>query len=145
MSLKKIFVVIGLITLLTLITLMVNQHIRYSDARFNAVKDYQDAFHGDVFHVLTFVRAANGQDFMAPLIEWVVAAKGTEGQLIYAGQVIHVGIESRQITDTFGDSAQWQAILLQQFDSQEAYETYLERPEIRRAATTHSMRGAIKS
>ena len=123
----------GFVVLLLILGLMVNQHLRYMDARLHAVQDYQAAFHGDVFHVLTFLKAREDQDFMMPLTDLVTAAKDTEGKLVYAGQVIYMGLRSEQITRTFGASGEWQAILLQQFASREAYTAYLERPEIQTA------------
>ncbi len=113
--------------------LMVHQHYRYAEARLHAVQDYQSAFHGEVFHVLTFVRADEGEDFLTPVRELVGAARDSEAELIYAGQVIHIGLKSQQIVDTFGADAEWHAILLQQFDSQESYQSYLKRPEIQAA------------
>ncbi len=121
---------LSLMLILVVLMLMVNQHNHYMDARLNAVQDYQEAFHGDVFHVLTFVRAHEGQGYMPSLRTLVDAAADTEAKLIYAGQVIHTGIRSQQISETFGDSLEWQAILLQQFDSQEDYAAYLNRPEV---------------
>ncbi len=121
---------LGFVFLLIVIALMVNQHNHYMDARLNAVQDYQNPFHGDAFHVLTFVRARESEAYMTPLTALVNAAADTEATLIYAGQVIHTGIRSRQISQTFGESLEWQAILLQQFASREAYRDYLKRPEI---------------
>ena len=130
---KKSIALILLVILLIVAGLMVNQHHHYMDARLHAVQDYQSAFHGDVFHVLTFIRTTEAEDLLPELRELVAAAEQTEGKLIYAGQVIHMGLKSQQITDTFGADAQWQAILLQQFDSQDAYQSYLQRPEIQQA------------
>ncbi|MEM7221165.1 MAG: hypothetical protein AAF515_22585 [Pseudomonadota bacterium] len=112
---------------------MINQHSHYMDTRLNVVQDYQEALHGDVFHVLTFVRTQEDQSYMTPLTALVNTAAETEAQLIYAGQVIHTGLRSRQISETFGGTPEWQAILLQQFDSQEAYQSYLNRPKIEAA------------
>lgn len=130
------FKFLGLLSLACVVVvaaLMINQHGQYEDARRNAVQDYQVAFHSDVFHVLTFVRAGEDQDFMPPLQSLVDTAAGTEASLIYAGQVIHTGLRSQQISATFGDSVEWQAILLQQFDSRDAYQAYTQRPDIRAA------------
>ena len=130
---RRIFLwgsVIGLVVLVIVLGLMISQHKHYMDARLNAVQDYQEAFHGDVFHVLTFVRAGENQAFMEPLANLVQVAQDTEGTLIYAGQVIQMALKSQQISETFGESLDWQAILVQQFDDQDAYRTYLERPTI---------------
>lgn len=131
---KSKIAILSILVLVVVLGLMTHQHMSYMDSRLNAVQDYQDAFHGDVFHVLTFVRAMEDQDFMVPLEGLVRAADQTEANLIYAGQVIHTGLRSQQIDDTFGASAEWQAILLQQFDSQEAYQAYAARPEIKTAS-----------
>ena len=122
-----------LVVLVVVLGLMVNQHVHYMDARLSAVQDYQEAFHSDVFHVLTFVRVSEDRDFMSPLASLVNAAGDTEAKLIYAGQVIHMGLRSQQISDTFGADADWDAILVQQFESQSAYQDYAARPEIRAA------------
>ena len=121
---------IGLVILIVVLGLMIIQHKHYMDARLNAVQDYQEAFHDDLFHVLTFVRAGEDQDFMVPLANLVQTAQDTEGTLIYAGQVIHMALRSQQITETFGPSVDWHAILVQQFEDQDAYRSYLNRTEI---------------
>lgn len=126
---KIVIRVVGLV-LLCVVALMVQQHFRYMDARENAVQDYQAAFHGDVFHVLTFMQATESDDFLTPLKTLVAAARDTEASLIYAGQVIHVGLESTQIAQTFGKTPPWDAILVQEFASEAAYQVYLARDEI---------------
>ena len=133
MNVKRIvgFGCIGL--LLVVVALMIGQYNHYKDVRLHAVQDHQEAWHGDVFHVLTFVQAAPGNDFMTPLKNLVLAAKGGPGKLIYAGQVIHMGLRSAQISQTFGDAVDWQAIVLQQFANQEVYQAYLEQAEIKQA------------
>ena len=130
---KNKVLVIGLLILLVMFGLMFEQHSHYAQVRVSAVQDYQDAFHGDVFHVLTFVRMQEDQDFMEPLAGLVKAANDTEAKLIYAGQVIHMGLRSRQITETFGADTVWNAVLVQQFDSQAAYQTYVARPQVQAA------------
>ena len=130
---RRIFLsvsVFGLGILVVVLGLVISQYKHYGDVRLNAVQDYQEAFHGEVFHVLTFVRADEDQDFMAPLASLVQAAQNTEGTLIYAGQVVQMALRSRQISETFGASVDWHAILVQQFDDQDAYSAYLSRPEI---------------
>ncbi len=119
-----------LVPVLLLLGLMINQHNYYMDTRLEAVQDYQVAFHGDALHVLTFVRAVDGENFLEPLRNLVRAAHETEGTLIYGGQVIYMGLRSAQIDETFGGPVDWHAVLLQQFDSQAAYQEYLRRPEI---------------
>ena len=66
MSRSRMIGLLSLLLLLALAGLMVNQHLYYADARLHAVKDHQDAFHGDVFHVLTFVKSPDGEKFLAP-------------------------------------------------------------------------------
>ena len=110
------------------------QHSRYSDIRREFAQDRQSALHGESLHVLTYLTASVDLELLASLRTLRSAAEreGT-GILIYAGKVVRNHRESTQVTDALGRHVEWDAIILQQFDSREAYFRYLQDDDVRAA------------
>jgi hypothetical protein len=119
------------------------QHGRYADSRREYVQDYQDLFHGEVFHVLTFFRAAEDADLFVSLgeLKRAIEQQGAS-QLVYAGKVIYPGLSSKQLDDALGQSVSWDAVVLQQLESREAYDQYLQDPTVRSALAAFPQRYA---
>ena len=116
------------------VSAMAWQHERYAQARRDLVQDYQDLFHGEVFHVLTFIDAVDNADLLADLrtVRDAMARHG-KGQLVYAGKVIYNGLASEGLDAAMGRSLEWDAVILQQFDSRDDYADYLREPAIQAA------------
>ena len=130
----RVFWVVTFGLLLLLVGAMLWQHIRYADARREYVQDHQNLFHGNVFHVLTFIKGAEDTDLIKDLSNVKRAIEQQESsQLIYAGKVIYTGLNSELLDKALGQSVAWDAILLQQFESREAYDDYLLDPLVRMA------------
>ena len=107
------------------------------------MKDHQEAFHGTAFHVLTFVSVETDADPMPALSRLAKAAEHEgSGELIYAGKVIYNALVSPQITAMLGHEAAWDAILLQQFASRQAYDAYTRDSEIAAALEQFPIRYA---
>ena len=130
----KIVGIVLLVLIIGLAAAMIRQHERYLDARRNLVQDYQNPWHGDVFHVLTYLSIGEDSELI-PVLRNLSAAAAEEGnsQLIYAGKVIHVGIVSPQLVEATGRGARWHAILVQQFEDRVAFDAYREHSAVERA------------
>ncbi|MEM7062856.1 MAG: hypothetical protein AAF572_06805 [Cyanobacteria bacterium P01_B01_bin.77] len=110
------------------------QHSRYSDIRREFAQDRQSALHGESLHVLTYLTASADLELLASLRTLRSAAEQEgAGILIYAGKVVRNHRESTQVTDALGRHVEWDAIILQQFDSREAYSRYLQDDDVREA------------
>ncbi|MEM9315268.1 MAG: hypothetical protein AAGA95_11620, partial [Pseudomonadota bacterium] len=122
------------ILLVAVLATMFWQHSRYGDIRREFAQDRQSALHGESLHILTYLTAPADLDLLAPLRALRSAAEGEgAGTLIYAGKVVRNHRESTQASDALGRHVEWDAILLQQFDSREAYSRYLQDDDVRAA------------
>ena len=114
---------------------MVWQHLRYLDARRNALHDRQAVFHSsDVLHVVTFLRlppAAELFDAMRALRAATDAFPGA--QIVYAGKVALNALHSTQLREAFGEEVPWDVVTLVQFDNRSAYDAYGEDEAVQTA------------
>jgi len=92
----KIVGIVLLVLIIGLTAAMIRQHERYLDARRNLVQDYQNPWHGDVFHVLTYLSIGEDSELI-PVLRNLSAAAAEEGnsQLIYAGKVYTLELSRR--------------------------------------------------
>ncbi len=103
---------------LVLTPVMIWQHSRYQDFRKGNAQDRQSTFYGaNTFHVLWLLELAPGQPLEPSLRRFIAAIEAASGAPIYAGRAAGSTIESNQL----GTSA-WDAVLLAQFPSREAYD-----------------------
>ena len=95
------------------------QHFRYLHWRRAIVQDHQPLLHSSsAFHVISYLRLESGADLVESLAKARETLDGAGGsQWIYAGKVLFKGLGSSQL----GES-QWDAIVLSQYDSREAYD-----------------------
>jgi hypothetical protein len=95
------------------------QHFRYLDWRRASAQDHQPLLHASsVFHVISYLRLEPGDDLVESLAKSRETLEGAGGsQWIYAGKVVLMGLESSQLGE-----AQWDAIVMSQYDSREAYD-----------------------
>jgi hypothetical protein len=110
---------------------MVWQQLRYAALRRDPVQDRQSAWYpGAAFHVLSFLRLAEGQDAIPALRELRRALEvDASTRVVYAGRVGVVGIASSQLPQV-----DWDAVVLVQYPSRDAY---------RAAAAGSALRGAL--
>lgn len=124
--------------------LMAWQHWRYLNARRNAVQDTQPLLHSsDAFHVVTFVEVNDDTDLIDAVSRLARAFEAAGGQLVYAGQAAFTG-SSTQIGER-----DWDAALLVQYPSREAYDEAAAKPDVRaalsdlRGSYSHGMKRSV--
>jgi uncharacterized protein (DUF1330 family) len=113
-----------LVVLAAAVVAMVWQHRRYVHARRVFAQDEQPLLHsGDVFHVVTFLELAPGADLLESVrkLRDRVEAGGA-AKMVYAGKVALNAGPSRQLVEAFGEAVPWDAIVLVQYASREAYD-----------------------
>jgi len=95
------------------------QHFRYLKWRRAKAQDHQLLLHSSsVFHVISYLRLAHGSDLVEALAKARETLDGAGGnRWIYAGKVVLMGLESSQLGEP-----EWDAIVLSQYDSREAYD-----------------------
>ncbi|MEN8160641.1 MAG: hypothetical protein ABFS41_11280 [Myxococcota bacterium] len=113
-----------LVVLGAAVVAMLWQHRRYVHARRAFAQDEQPLLHsGEVFHVVTFLELAPGADLfesVRKLRDRVEA--GGAAKMVYAGKVALNAGPSRQLVEAFGEAVEWDAIVLVQYPSREAWE-----------------------
>ncbi len=104
------------------------QHFRYLKWRRAVAHDHQPLLHSSsAFHVISYLRLESGGDLVESLAKARETLEGAgRNQWIYAGQVVLMGLRSSQLGEP-----QWDAIVLSQYDSREAYD------EVARSNTHH--------
>ena len=114
---------------------MVWQHLRYLDARRNALHDRQEVFHSsDVLHVVTFLRVAPATELFGAMRALHAATDAFPGaRTVYAGKVAMNALSSSQLHEAFGEDVPWDAVTLVQFDDRSAYDAYRENEAVQRA------------
>jgi uncharacterized protein (DUF1330 family) len=115
--LRIAILVVGLLVL-ALLAALGWQHSRYLKVRRQVVQDLQPVFHSSTaFHVVTYLDVSEGSD----VIEEVRKLRGDlessgEAELVWAGRAAFSALESEQIAP-----AEWDAVVLVQYPSREAY------------------------
>ncbi len=109
------------------------QHFRYLKWRRAAAQDHQPLLHSSsAFHVISYLRLESGGDLVESLAKARETLEGAGGsQWIYAGKVVLMGLRSGQLGEP-----QWDAIVLSQYDSREAYDE-VARSNTHRQAFAH--------
>jgi hypothetical protein len=117
---------------------MLWQHARYAEARRQWVQDHQPLFHSAaVFHVATFLELAPGADLFESVRRLRAQLEaGDDAKLVYAGKVAVNAQPSKQLVAAFGEEVPWDAIVLTQFASREAWDRTSTSEGYRRALTS---------
>ncbi len=121
-----------LVVLVLVACAMAWQHLRYLDARRDAVQDRQSLLHpASSLHVVTFLEIAEGAEIIPELSRLAQAIeKNGEGKLIYAGQAGFTLASNRL------GPAQWDAVFLVEYPSRDAYERAAQDASYRDALAT---------
>lgn len=94
------------------------QHRRYLETRREILGDRQPIAHSSrTFHVVTLLDLTEGQELLAAVGGFVTATEAAGGSAVYAGKVVAKALVSEQIPQD-----EWDAFLLAQFPSRQAYE-----------------------
>ena len=123
---------------------MVWQHLRYLDARRNALHDAQDVFHSsDALHAVLFLKLAPDADLFAATGALRAATNALPvAQTVYVGKVAMNGQPSRQLIEALDEDVAWDALAVLQFDDRSAYDLWRENAGVRAAlggfATTYT-------
>lgn len=92
------------------------QEYRYFEARRDVVADRQAIFHSSsVFHVATLLTLSDEQELLSAVGSFADASEAAGGHVVYAGKTFQSG-SSPQVADE-----PWDAFILVQFASQDAY------------------------
>ena len=102
------------------------QQYRYAKLRDDFVADRQAIFHSSsVFHVVTLLKLSAEQELLSAVGSFADASEDAGGHVVYAGKVFQSG-SSTQVP--YED---WDAFVLVQYPSQDAYETVAADPAYR--------------
>ncbi|MGE4609787.1 MAG: hypothetical protein AAEJ52_23880 [Myxococcota bacterium] len=108
------------------------QHYRYLYTRRNVVADRQALFHSSsAFHVATVVALSPGQELLAGVRDFVDAIERNGATVVYAGKVAVNAMQSSQLP-----SAEWDAFVLAQYPSREAYAAEQANPDYQKARSS---------
>ena len=123
-----------LVLLAAIFAAMFWQHSRYSDIRRVFAQDSQPPLHGQSLHVLTYLTAPREAELLSSLRALRASAE-REGSstFVYAGKIVQNARDSGQLTEALGREVEWQAIILQQFESRDAYSHYLQDDDVQAA------------
>jgi len=105
------------------------QHCRYLKARREIVQDQQAMLYPSrTFHAVTYLKVEPGTDVIGAVrsLRPVLESSGA-GSIVYAGRVASAVVRSEQV------ESDWDAVLLVQHDSREAFDAAQQRPEQREA------------
>jgi len=104
------------------------QEYRYFETRRNVVADRQAIFHSSsVFHVATLLTLSPEQELLPAVGSFTDASEKAGGHVVYAGKSFRSG-SSPQVADE-----PWDAFVLVEFESQDAYERAAADPAYQRA------------
>jgi|TARA_B100000959_G_scaffold1715_1_gene1859 hypothetical protein len=123
------FKVIAALLVVALIAIAAQEY-RYAKVRHDIVVDRQSIFHSSsVFHVVTLLALSTEQELLSAVRSFADVSKDVGGQIIYAGKVFQSG-SSRQVP-----YENWDAFILVQFPSQDAYAKVAEDSVYQKART----------
>ena len=136
------------IVLMAIMAAMVWQHLRYQDARRNAVHDLQGVFHAStVLHGVLFLKLGPDTDLFDAMGALRAATDALpEAQTVYAGKVAMNGLASSQMVEALGEEVAWDAVALVQFNDRAGYDRWRGDEGVRAAMRgfettyTHGMR-----
>jgi hypothetical protein len=126
---KPVMILFAVILVATFVA-MLWQHQRYLGIRREVAQDRQPLLYGGgAFHVVTFLRVAEGVDAIEAVRDLKRVTEGVGGgEWIYAGKVALEGRASSQLEDV-----EWSAIVVAQFPSRDAYAEAAVSPTWRQA------------
>jgi len=121
----QIAILILSILLTALVAAGLWQHFRYRRIRRQRVDDRQPLFYSPrAFHAVTYLKVGDGRSVIDEVsaLRDMIEGKGG-GIVVYAGRAAMTMVESEQISDD------WDAIVLAQYPSREAFERFREGKE----------------
>ncbi len=105
------------------------QHFRYLRTRRNVVADRQELLHSpSALHAATLLSLSPGQQLLSGVREFVDAIERDRATVVYAGKIAVNALQSSQIPQE-----EWDAFVLAQYPSREAYVTAEANPDYQKA------------
>ena len=105
------------------------QHFRYLRTRRNVVADRQELLHSpSALHAATLLSLSPGQPLLSGVREFVDAIERGRATVVYAGKIAVNALQSSQIPQE-----EWDAFVLAQYPSREAYVTAEANPDYQKA------------
>ena len=123
---------IGSILLIGALLAVAIQHYRYLRTRRDVVADRQELFHSSsAFHTATLLVLSPGQELLRGVGEFVDAIERDGATVVYAGKIAVNGLQSSQIPQD-----EWDAFVLVQYASREAYAASVASPDYQKARSS---------
>ncbi|MEE2675147.1 MAG: hypothetical protein VX466_15200 [Myxococcota bacterium] len=127
------------ILLLAVLAAAGGQQYRYLRARRDIVADRQALFHSSsAFHVATMIALSPDQEVLAGVRTFVDAIERDGATVVYAGKVAVNAMHSSQLP-----TAEWDAFVLAQYPSREAYAAALTNPDYQKARASFAASYAL--
>ena len=115
------------------------QEYRYFRARRVHACDKQELFYpASAFHVVTLLKLSRDQELHQAAGRFVARTERSGGKTVYAGKVAATMLPSRQLADS-----NWDAFVLAQFPSREAYDAAESDPEYQKTRSAFASTYAI--
>lgn len=125
----KIILAVLLALVVAVGSAMIWQHWRYLRLRRGVVQDRQPVLHSsDAFHTVVFLLTKPGAGILEEVRAFKQATEGSEAQWIYAGKSVVPALASEQMPHN-----DWNAIVLMQYPSREAYDRHARSDELKNA------------
>ena len=127
------------IVLVVVLLAVTGQQYRYLRWRRDIVADRQALIYApSSFHVVTVLALSPGQELLAGVKEFVAASEEAGASVIYVGKIAVNALQSNQIPD-----AEWDAFVLAQYPSREAYTASASSPAVQKARANFAQAYAL--
>lgn len=112
--------------IVVIVAAVIWQHMRYVKTRRNLVHDQQQLLYpAQAFHVLSYLKLAPGTELLDAVRRLRTAVENQgRAQMVYAGKAVTSPLESTQLIERFGAAVQWDAVVLVQYPSRKAFESF---------------------
>jgi hypothetical protein len=128
---RALFWIVSILLVVGIVAIAAQQY-RYLRARRDRVADRQPLFHSSsAFHVATLVALSPGQDLLSSVRGLVSAIESNGAKVVYAGKIAVNAMASSQLPD-----ADWDAFVLAQYPSREAYAASATNPDHEKARSS---------
>ena len=126
-----LFWIVSILLILVLLA-VAGQHYRYLRTRRDVVADRQELFHSSsAFHVATLLALSPSQQLLSGVREFVDAIERYGAKVVYAGKIAVNALQSSRIPQE-----EWDAFVLAQYASREAYAASEANPDYQKARSS---------
>lgn len=114
------------VLIVAIVAAVIWQHLRYVKMRRDLLHDQQPLLYpAETFHVLSFLKLAPGAELLDAVrsLRDVVETQA-QARMVYAGKAVTSPLESAQLKERLGAAVQWDAVVLVQYASRQAAESF---------------------